>query len=88
MSAVFAILMAAFAIIQIIALRATVYALSARHDARLKALENRNREQAGKGGQVPQQAVQPQPEQVFFNTAKTVHDNELAAFEWGVNYRK
>lgn len=65
-----------------------INALEARHDARLKALENRNREQAGKGGQVPQQVVQPQPEQVIFNTAKTVHDNEIAAFEWGVNYRK
>lgn len=60
----------------------------ARHDARLKALESRKPEQAGKGGQIPQQAVQPTPEQIIFNTAKTAQDNELAAFEWGVNYRK
>lgn len=97
MTATFALLMSAFAIIQLIALRATVNALEARHDARLKALENRKGEQGGKGGQVPERTEYisgselerpPLQDRTFFNTAKTVHDNELAAFEWGVNYRK
>lgn len=53
MTATFALVMTAFALVQLYALRATVNALEARHDARLKALEQGRREQSGKTGQLP-----------------------------------
>lgn len=53
MTGLIALILAALAVVQIIALRATVYALEERHNARLSTLENRKPEQGGKGGQVP-----------------------------------
>ena len=54
MTATFALVMTAFALVQLYALRATVNALEARHDARLKALEQgRKSEATGKAGQLP-----------------------------------
>ena len=53
MTAIFALVMSTFALVQLYALRTTVNALEARHDARLKALEQGRREQSGKTGQLP-----------------------------------
>ena len=53
MTAIFALVMSAFTIVQLYALRATVNALEARHDARLKALEQGRKAEATKVHVVP-----------------------------------
>lgn len=54
MTAIFALVMSAFALMQLYFLSRAVDALESRHDARLKALEQgRKSEATGKAGQLP-----------------------------------